>query len=265
MVFTNPKTTNTLRPSASDLSVFFDLRRPILLSIFSAAMVEVEVYIMGISLFIRLTSTSICFCVQTSRAIFISLQTLHIKPRPTTDQSPPYSPSSPPLQKLDTSLTSPNINDTMTTPQITLSGEEYNQYTQWRDSQINGNVSKNMGAIYTRILITCAEPGCDSYTTGHEVMKIDPTWKYVVLCEKIKKWVELVQGGDFKVRSNLRHCVWTDDHKIVMLKVNWNGLTGNGWSDNGETVITEKNYEIVLAMMAKRSAVDNLAVTISAS
>ncbi|KAK0106920.1 hypothetical protein ONS95_003637 [Cadophora gregata] len=229
-------------------------------------MVEVGAYMIGVP-FLKVTSTSICLCIQTSRATFTSLHTLHIKPKPPEiiDQSPPSSSPSP-AQTFSTAPTSPNFNDKMAAPSVTPSSNHTQEYSisGSRNVATSSPQRRWSQSLHPHLgHLACAEPSCDSYTTGHEVMKIDPIWDYATLGEKIKHWVKTVQNGDSKVRSYLRQCVWTDDHKIVSLKVNWNGLAGNGWSDNGETIITEKNYGTVLAMMVKRNAIDNLVVITS--
>ncbi|PVH80672.1 hypothetical protein DL98DRAFT_588263 [Cadophora sp. DSE1049] len=217
-------------------------------------MMEVEVYIMGASFLLRSTSTSICFCIQTSRATFTSLHTLHIKPKPIIDQSPPSSPPSPP-QKFDTAPTSPISAAKMATTAQALSDlqDAINKATK--------NIPTN--CFYARVSVSCAEPGCESHTSGHEIVKFENVKCWAELTKTIEDTFKRIQKGNAKVRSNLRHCVWTQDHKLDMVKVNWTGLPGNGWNDNGETYITDANCEDVLAMLIDRRSMDSLNITIS--
>ncbi|CZT44955.1 uncharacterized protein RSE6_05217 [Rhynchosporium secalis] len=119
-------------------------------------------------------------------------------------------------------------------------------------------------SIFTRVSVLCAEPGCEAFATGHEVVSLHDKLTYDGVGSTIKNVFRKIQDGDAKVRANLRHCLWSpQDHKIDSIKVNWNGAHNNGWTDNSETVLTTENYKEVLAMMADRAAVDTMTVTIS--
>lgn len=225
--------------------------------ILSAAMVEVEVYILGVSL-LRSRSISICFCIQTSRAAFTSFHTLHIKPKPkaTIDQSPPSSPpltpSSSSSQKFDTAPSSPISRFKMSTGRVISAIQD----------AIKQAGDDLPSCFYARVSISCAEPSCESHT-GHEIVKFENVKCWAELTKTIEDTVKKIQKGDAKMRSNLRHCVWTENHKLDTIKVNWTGLPGSGWNDVGETYITDANCEAVLAMLIDRRSMDSLNIAIS--
>ncbi|KAH7356474.1 hypothetical protein BKA65DRAFT_494766 [Rhexocercosporidium sp. MPI-PUGE-AT-0058] len=221
-------------------------------------MVEVEIYILGVSFLLKSTSTSIYFCIQIPRAIFTSIHILHAKP--IIDQPLP---STPP-QTFRTAPTSPIV-DSMSSK--TYTEEEYANAQQIVDSRkaIPMSTAPSKTDVFTRVSVHCAEPGCDPFMTGHEIvkLKLDSTYDGVGLAIK-KKFREL-QDGTAKARSNVRHCLWSaNDHKIDSIKVNWSGAHSNGWSDNGETILTEENCKDILIMMGDRAAVDTMTVIISA-
>lgn len=220
-------------------------------------MVEVEVYILGVSL-LRSRSISICFCIQTSRAAFTSFHTLHIKPKPkaTIDQSPPSSPpltpSSSSSQKFDTAPSSPISRFKMSTGRVISAIQD----------AIKQAGDDLPSCFYARVSISCAEPSCESHT-GHEIVKFENVKCWAELTKTIEDTVKKIQKGDAKMRSNLRHCVWTENHKLDTIKVNWTGLPGSGWNDVGETYITDANCEAVLAMLIDRRSMDSLNIAIS--
>ncbi|KAL2073796.1 hypothetical protein VTL71DRAFT_11122 [Oculimacula yallundae] len=234
-------------------------------------MVEVQVYIMGVSLLLKSTSTSICICIQSSTLNFTSLHTLHTISKPKIIPIIPQSPPDSPTQTFETAPSSPNPNNTNK-----MSGTQTQTYTEedFKKAQAILDTRKKTDKmslsttgkshVFTRVSVICAEPGCDAFASGHEIIKLPVGKNYDQVGALIKARFLEVQAGNAKERANVRHCLWSEnDHKIVSIKINWSGAHNGGWADNSETILTDLNCKDILIMMADRAAVDTMTVTIS--
>ncbi|KAG4431289.1 hypothetical protein IFR05_013233 [Cadophora sp. M221] len=109
------------------------------------------------------------------------------------------------------------------------------------------NSSPGKFYFYARVTVSCSEPGCDDYTTSHEVVKFENVSSVSELIDTMRNTFTKVQKGDHKARNN----------------VSFSEIPTAGSGENGDTVITDLNYEIVFAMMADRKSTNSMSVTIS--
>lgn len=117
-------------------------------------------------------------------------------------------------------------------------------------------------SFVARVTASCIEPGCDNSPTGHEVVKFENVSNLDQLTDIMGRFFKKAQDGDAKARSNVSSCLWSESHRPQTVKVKFGGLNGNGWDDNGETVITNLNCDAILMMLADRKSQDSLSVTL---